>query len=407
MKLNRRNMIINSVGIGAATLYGGQLLAEDKISTNNKSVIWVWLGGGPSHFETFNAVGTQDGFQSVIGSLHTPNSPIVLGGLWENLSNHADICNVVANFSHGDSAHEQGTHWMNTGHYNADRANTATSKYPSFGSIVSAVCGPTNKDGIPTYVTQNRIDGDGPAWLGGAYKGFDPSSKDNLSPNVEVNRLTDRKNLLNQLDRAALPGDLGVSMAKYQRQAFDVVLGDAKKAFSDLEWSMSKEAFGDTNIGKQLWYAHRLATFGSKFITIHHGGWDMHTDIKHGLESRVPEVDRALGGLFTWIKHYKMIDDVMVIVTGEFGRTKLNAGNGRDHWPSITPLLIAGGDYSHNRVIGKVDEYNYKPDSNPYGPIDLQATIFDHLSIDKRIMRVDTSGRPRYLLEGNCRNILV
>ena len=96
---------------------------------------------------------------------------------------------------------------------------------------------------------------------------------------------------------------------------------------------------------------------------------------------------------------------VLLVVTGEFGRTKINANAGRDHWPAITPMMMAGGDYQTGRTIGASDR-SYSPTENPVGPLDLQATLFDHFGIEKGIQRVDNGGRPRYLLEGEAKVIL-
>jgi len=398
-------MILGSVGVGATLLNLHDPLIAAQLK-GNRSIIWVWLGGGPTHFETFNASSNKSGFESVIGQLEHQDSPIKPGGLWHSLMAQRHSLNVVGNFSHTDASHSHATHWMNGAHYNPDRPDTAISKYPSHGSITAAMFGVTNNVGVPTYVSQGKIDGDAPAWLGGAFKGFDPSAKDNLSPRVEVDRFTTRRNLLEQLDQVAIASDSGVSANKYRAQAYDVVLGDAKKAFDDAEWAIAKSVYGDSDIGRQLWLAQRLVSFGSRFVTIHYGGWDMHSDIKKGLENLVPKLDGALGATIKSLTEQGMLKDTMIIVTGEFGRTKYNATNGRDHWPSITPLLIAGGDTVYNRVIGEPDEYNYVPKNSSFGPIDLQRTMFDHLGIDISTQRVDNGGRPRYLLEGVSKNIL-
>ena len=98
-------------------------------------------------------------------------------------------------------------------------------------------------------------------------------------------------------------------------------------------------------------------------------------------------------------------DKVLLVVTGEFGRTKINANAGRDHWPAITPMMMAGGNYESGRTIGASDR-SYSPIENPVGPLDLQATLFDHFGIETATQRVDNGGRPRYLLEGEAKVIL-
>ena len=290
---------------------------------------------------------------------------------------------------------------MMTGHYNPERANTSVAKYPSFGSIISACYGTNHpQNGMPSYVKQAKIEGDEGAWLGGGYKPFDPSNKDNLTPRTELERFANRRNLLVDLDKNLISGKSANSLDFYKSQAYDVMLGSAKDAFDvDKESEKVKEMYGQDSVGKQLLLARRLVEYGTRFVTLHYGGWDMHSNIKKSLEGRVPPVDKAIAAFLQDVWDKGLNEKVILIVTGEFGRTKLNANGGRDHWPAITPMLMHGGAYPSGRVIGQSDKA-YEPTNNPVGPIDLQATLFDHFGIDHAVQRVDNSGRPRYLLEG-------
>ena len=131
----------------------------------------------------------------------------------------------------------------------------------------------------------------------------------------------------------------------------------------------------------------------------------MHSNISSAMQGKAPPLDQALAALVDDLEDRGMTQDTMLVVTGEFGRTKLNANAGRDHWPSITTLLLAGGNYNHGRVIGEADRAYY-PSSNKFGPLDLSATIFDHFGIDPKIQKIDQAGRPRYLLDGEASVIL-
>ena len=171
------------------------------------------------------------------------------------------------------------------------------------------------------------------------------------------------------------------------------------------ESDSTKEKYGKSSVGNQLLLARRLSEFGTKFVTVNYGGWDMHGNISKALAGRVPPLDQALAALVGDLEDRGMTQDTLLVVTGEFGRTKLNANSGRDHWPSITTLLLAGGEYNHGRVIGKADK-SYYPVSDKFGPLDLSATIFDHFGIDPKVQKIDPAGRPRYLLDGEARVIL-
>lgn len=409
--VNRRDFVkIGSVGAGLSTMGLTNLALAEEATLKDNSVIWIWLGGGPTQFETFHPPKEDtypDEFKPVHGILHDKKTDIRIGGQWTNLIKHADKLNVVDSFSHGDSSHRQATHWMMTSHYNSERAQTSMAKYPSHGSIVSTIYGPNNhKNGMPTYVKQGRIEGEDPAWLGGAFKPFDPSNKDNLTPRVGIDRFELRNQLLKQLNLADIESNSARSVLRYNDQAYDVILGDSKYAFDlDKEDKKVKERYGNSSIGNQLLLARRLIEYGTRFVTIHYGGWDMHGNIANALKGRIPPLDAALSALISDVWERSLNKNVLVIVTGEFGRTKLNRNSGRDHWPAMTPMLMVGGDYPSGRTIGEADK-SYSPKGSKLGPIDLAATMFDHFGIPQNIQRIDNGGRPRYLLEGEAKVIL-
>ena len=203
-----------------------------------------------------------------------------------------------------------------------------------------------------------------------------------------------------------MPSEEAQSFSRIGNTAYNVILGNAKEAFDiDKEPEAMREKYGKGGIGDQMLLARRLAQFGTKFVTVHYGGWDMHGNIKKSLEGKVPPLDKALAAFVDDIYESGISEKVLLVVTGEFGRTRLNQNGGRDHWPSITPMLLSGGSYDHGRVIGRSDKAYY-PTESKVGPIDVAATLFDHFQIDTNIQKVDQSGRPRYLLEGDGRVFL-
>ena len=131
----------------------------------------------------------------------------------------------------------------------------------------------------------------------------------------------------------------------------------------------------------------------------------MHGNISKAIQGKVPPIDKAISGFLQDVWDRGLNEKIILIVTGEFGRTKMNTNAGRDHWPSITPMLMAGGEYQSGRTIGASDR-SYSPVDNAVGPLDLQATLFNHFGIDTNTQRVDNGGRPRYLLEGEAKVIL-
>ncbi len=412
LTFNRRDFLrVGGLGAGLSVIpFSDTAMANSNMMLpNSKSVVWVWLGGGPTQFETFHAPtdSVPDPYRPV-SDIVTHKNGLAFGGLFKELIKQGDHLTSINSFSHGDSSHRQATHWMMTGHHNPKRENTANSEYPSHGAITSAVFGsnhPTN--GMPAFVKQGKIEGEQPTYLGGAHKPFDPSNKDNLTPRIDLGRFSERKDLLNSLDRVdRIASEQARSFSNIGKQAYNVILGNAKEAFDiDKEPESMRELYGKGGIGDQMLLARRLAEFGTKFVTIHYGGWDMHGNIKKALEGRVPPLDKALAAFVQDIHARGMNEDTLLVVTGEFGRTKLNQNSGRDHWPSITPMLLSGGSYDHGRVIGKADK-GYYPTEDKIGPLDVAATLFNHFGIPKDIQKVDQGGRPRYLLEGQAKEIL-
>lgn len=396
--MNRRSFL--KTGMAAATLAGVPTFGAEAV-TNDKAVIFLWLGGGLSRFESFhaNVNDVPDVYRSVNGIVTHSDTGLRFGADWENLIARAKWLTTVDSYGHRDSSHNTATEYQLTGQYSTKRGPQDTTEYPGHGAIVSSVFGANHpRNGLPTYVRQGKIAGEDPTFLGQQFKAFDPSNKENLVPKVEADRLRERRELLSGLNHGI--GDLS-------RQAFSVIQGDAGTAFDlDKESDKTKARYGKSAIGDQLLLARRLVESGTRFVTIHSGGFDMHSDISAGMKSRVPPIDIALSALLDDLHDRGMDKDVMVVVTSEFGRTTLNKSNGRDHWGATTPLLLSGGDYQHGRTIGKADK-SYVPTDNKLGPIDLQRTIFDHFDIDVKTQRVDSAGRPRYIHDSQGESKLI
>jgi len=409
---SRRDFLrVGGLGAGLGIFpFSDQIFAkEDMVSPNHKSVVWVWLAGGPTQFETFHApIDFVPEAHRPVTDIVTHKNGLAFGGLFQKLIKQGDHLTAVNSFSHGDSSHRQASHWVMTGHHNPKRENTADSEFPGHGAIVSASFGSNNPiNGMPAYVKQGNIEGEQPTFLGGSHKPFDPSNRKNLTPKIDMARFKDRKKLLDDLDKhSQIASAQAQSFSTIGAQAYDVVLGNAKDAFDlDKEPETTKAMYGKGKIGEQMLLARRLAQFGTKFITVQYGGWDMHSNIKKALEGKVPSLDKALAAFVKDIYESGLSNDVLLVVTGEFGRTRLNKKAGRDHWSSITPMLLSGGKYNHGRVIGSANQAYY-PTGSKVEPIDVAATLFDHFEIPRNIQRIDQGGRPRYLLEGNGKVIL-
>lgn len=371
-----------------------------------KAVILVFLQGGASHQESFVIKPeSNEKARSVTGNLQT-KSGFLIGGSFEKLAPMSNLFSVVHSFSHINSGHQGGTHFNMTG-YNFNDENGSAQKNPSYGSIINRVYGPNDKLGIPHYVALNRIYGDGSSYLGNRYNPFsiNEEGKKNLALNIELERFNQRMFVLGQMDKNFLHNRTEADVNGYKRQGYEMLVGKIREVFdAKNEPESVRKAYGTSNFAENCMMARRLVENGVKFVTIGSGGWDMHNDIKGGYANRGPDLDHGLSMLLNDLRARDMLKDTMVVVTGEFGRTLINKDAGRDHWSRLTPLLLAGGNYGGS-VIGEANKDGMEPLSAAFKPVDLLHTILNHMDISGKEKFYDTSGRPRYLVEGESRII--
>jgi len=403
---SRRDFLrIGSLGLAGLTL--PNLLrarahaAAAGSSVHNKSVIWLWLAGGPTHVETFDPKLTAPAeYRSITGEVKTSVPGVTFGGTFPKLAQNMDKMAVLRSFAHGNSSHGNATTWVMTG-YN-DRDNTK----PSLGSIVARAFGTTNPTtGMPTYIKLGGIRSDGPGWLGPRYSPFDSGgpARKNMSISVPEDRFQGRRSLLNGVDKIRREVDASGKMDGmdgFEQQAFDLVLGGSQDAFDiSKEDPKLRQRYGG-RLGDNLLKARRLCEAGCGFVTVSYGGWDMHGGIVKGLKRRGPELDQAASALIEDLDQRGMLDDTLFVITGEFGRTpRINKKGGRDHWGRLCTLAMAGGGLRTGQVIGESSPRIETPASNPIEPQDVMATILHMYGLDYRLQFTSPQGRPTYMIE--------
>jgi hypothetical protein len=410
---NRRDFLkIGALGMGGLLLPDLLRLRaaakEAGKSTKTTSVVWLWLGGGPTHIETFDPkMSAPAEFRSIVGAVKTNVPGIEIGGVFPKMARMSDKLAFVRSFAHGNSGHGGGTHWVMTGYDFPPADNNMPPVRPSFGSILARHRGPNNPaTGLPNYVRLNNTYGDGPAWLGPAYAPFDTSgnSRSNMDLKVALSRLGERRSLLktfDTIDRQVDKSGLLAGLDSFETQAFDLILSRAREVFDvNREDPRTRDHYGP-QLGDQLLMARRLCEAGVGFVTIHFGGWDMHGQIEAGMKGLGPQVDRAVSA-FVEDCHQRGLDkDILLVITGEFGRTpRINGGAGRDHWAPLSTLALAGGGLKMGQVVGESSEKAEVPKSRPITPQDLMATVFHVLGIPQDLHYKDQAGRPTPMLDG-------
>ncbi len=399
----RRDFLkVGAIGSSLLTLPNllrAQSATENKV--NNKSVIWIWLAGGPTHVETFDPKMTAPTeYRSITGEAKTPLAGVSLGGTFPKMAACMDKMTLVRSFAHGNSSHGTGTRWVMTGY--DDRQNMQ----PSIGSIAARQFGTTNPiTGIPTYVRMNNISSDGPGWLGTGYSPFNPNGPavKNMASIVPEERFASRRALLNSLDTINRTADNSGKldgMDAFEQQAFDLVRGTSRDAFNISKADPKERARYGKGLGETLLTARRLCEAGCAFVTVSYGGWDMHGGIVQGLKGRAQQMDQGIAALIEDLDERGMLEDTLVVITGEFGRTpKINAKGGRDHWGRLCTLALAGGGLKMGQVVGESSAKIEVPATKPITPQDLMATIFHMYGMDPRLQFVNNQGRPVFLIE--------
>jgi len=410
IQFNRRDfMQVGSIGTGLASLGLSDLQAGEDVCLlpNDKSVVWVWLSGGATQVETFDPKpDAPSEVTAVNGSIMTKGDYLI-GGDWVRLAGVGDKMTVVRSFAHGNSSHRTATHWVMTGHNNTDNS----AQQPSYGSIVSSSFGANHPlSGMPTYVRSNRINFDEGAWLQGNVKPYEANGEGikNLQLKANLERFMGQRELLDGLDRLREGVDSGAdAWSSLRGQSYNMLLGKVAEAFDIKKEHPATLATYGKGIGEQLLLSRRLVEAGTKFVTINYGGWDMHGNISKALQGRVPPIDQALSAFINDIYNKGLNKNVLLVVTGEFGRTyKINKNAGRDHWPRLSPLMFSGGDFEMGRAIGESTSKAEEPKTDPYGPQNVAATLLQHFGIDQHTQKIDMGGRPRYFLEVGTPSIL-
>jgi hypothetical protein len=329
----------------------------------------------------------------------------------KQLADVADKITVVRSLTHGEAAHERGTHNMFTGY----RPSPAI-QYPSFGSVVSEEFGP--RKNMPPYVCIPSLPNPyaGSGYLSSAYGPFsigsDPANGNftvrdlALANGIDDSRFERRKTILAAVDdhfRKLEKTDALAAMDTFYQRAYSLISSqEAREAFNlKAEPDAIKEEYGKTQPGMRLLLARRLVEGGVRFVSTTYGGWDHHENIQRGVASQMPPFDKALAALIRDLDRRKLLDSTLVMVTTEFGRSpKINQTSGRDHWPKVFSVMLAGGGIKRGSIYGTTDATATEPDHDPLQVEDFAATLYHQLGINPNKRLMSAGNRPIDIVRG-------
>ncbi len=359
-----------------------------------KSVILVYLDGGPAQTDTFDPKpeAGRNYYGNLKGVCKTNVEGIEIGEKLPLLATMADKYSLIRSMTHGSNAHETGHYAMITG----DTSRGAV-VYPSFGAVISYMKRDTYKGVLPCYISltsaNSRFNEGG--FLGNSYKSFDTGGRPEsaefevegvVNKFINKERMNQRMALLdkfegeNSMDKGIIDSLRAVNM--------EFIWGESREAFNLKDESDSvKQRYGKNRLGQSCLVARKLVEAGVPFVNVRMTGWDTHKKHFQRMNSMLPQLDKALSALLADLDERGLLESTIVLCGGEFGRTpkvlwEAPWNGGRAHYGKTFSYLVAGGGFHGGKVVGKTDKTGEKVAERPVAPCDLIGTIYLLMGID-------------------------
>lgn len=400
--MNRRHFLSHLAGVASVSSAGidftNSILANAaEMKKKTKSVILLWMGGGPSTIDLWDL---------------KPGGPT--GGPFKPISTSADgiqICehlplmaqqmhhmNIVRSMSTREADHMRGRYYMHTGY-----VPNPNIEHPSYGSVVSHELMSTIPQlDIPPFVSIGGTSV-GPGFLGAAYAPFVVNSNGtvrDLDMGIEANRLNQRLQILKTIEDKFVKenrGGYASDHSKLLTKTVKLMTSSQMEVFKvSKEPKEVQERYGNTGFGRGCLMARRLVEMGVPFIEVDLGGWDNHTDIFKTLQDqKLPELDKAMSALISDLNDRGLLQDTAIIWMGEFGRTpNINGNGGRDHWARSWSVVVGGAGFKKGIVVGETSGDGKEVITEPYSSQDLMASVLKSLDISLETSFTAKNGRP-------------
>ena len=370
-----------------------------------KSVILIYLDGGPAQTDTFDPKpeAGRNYYGNLKGVCKTNVEGIEIGEKLPLLATMADKYTLIRSLTHGSNAHETGHYAMITG----DTSGGAV-VYPSFGAVISYMKKDTYKGVLPSYIsvtTANSRFNEG-GFLGNAYKSFDTGGAPEKSEYeveglvnkfVSKERMNQRMTLLNGFEKSSMDK---AKIDSLRNVNMEFIWGDSREVFNLAnEPDSVRQRYGVNRLGQSCLVARRLVEAGVPFVNVRTTGWDTHKKHFTQMNSKLPTLDKAVSALLADLDARGLLDSTIVLLGGEFGRTpkvgwEAPWNGGRAHFGRAFSYLVAGGGFVGGKVLGKTDKTGENVVERPVRPCDLIGTVY-------LLMGIDPYGTLPHVSEGN------
>jgi uncharacterized protein (DUF1501 family) len=405
---NRRHFMAHAAGAAAMAVPGMAFLSglrtnAAELKKKNKSLIILWMGGGPTTIDLWDMKPDHPN-----GGSHKPKptaaSGVSISEHLPNLAKQFGKLSIVRSLTTKEGDHNRGTRLMSTG-----RQPNPLIEYPALGSVLSFQYGQDAEAAkamdLPQFISVGNGPQIGPGFLGMKYASFGVANAgqppENVSPpaGVSAERMARRKVMFDALEgglKTNVPVDAVVAHKEVYKKAMDLVVSTRKDVFAlDKEPTPLKEEYGNTGFGRGCLLARKLVEAGVACIEVNMGGWDNHQQIFPTLERRLPELDKGFAALTRDLADRGKLKDTVIVWMGEFGRTpRINQNGGRDHYPRAWSVVIGGGNIKGGMAYGSTSPGAEEPKDNPVKIEDLYSTIYAGLGLDPNSQIRDNLGRP-------------
>jgi len=402
--VSRRRFLhhVSAGSIAAGTLSFRDLMSlqADEMRRQNRSMILLWMAGGPSQLETFDPKpGTENGGPTT--AIETAVSGIHIAQGWEQTAGMMNEIALIRSMTNKEGNHRRASYQLHTGYI-----PSGSVKHPALGSCIAKEIADSQLD-LPAVVSVGR--GQGAGFLGVDYEPFVVSKPGQLPSNVASvvppGRYNRRLGLLDQLeDEFSSRGGRAVvdTHRKLYGKTARMVQSPDVNAFDVSEEPESlREKYGDSNFGRGCLLARRLVEAGVTFVEVSMRGWDTHKDNFTRIGNLAGQVDPAMATLIADLKDRGRLDRTLVVWMGEFGRTpRINANTGRDHFPRVFNLAMAGGGVRGGQVIGASNNDGTAVEDHPVGVNDLFCSVCRAMQVDPRTENISPLGRPMKIVDG-------
>lgn len=404
--MSRRHFVQHLAGMSAlampAMAFAKSLQANaETLKRNHKSCIMLWMSGGPPTIDIWDLKpGAPTG---------GPTKPISTGGDFQIseklplLAPQMKHMSLVRSMSTREADHTRGRYYMHTGY-----VPNPNIEHPSYGAVVAHEMEDKIKGlEIPPFVSIGGAS-EGPGFLGMAYAPFQVDSNGrirDLQFEGKEYRLNDRLVLLEAVEKRFIDqrrGMAAVDHAKVLEKTRALLTSDQMKAFNAMsEPEKVREKYGNTGFGRGCMLARRLVEAGVPFVEVDFGGWDLHQNCFTSLDTKLPEMDKAMSALIEDLTERGLWNDTVVLWMGEFGRTpRINGTAGRDHFARAWSVAVGGGSIKPGIAVGETNSDGTQVTTEPYTSEDLMATVCQALGISLQTVFTSNNGRPMKIANG-------